>query len=218
MYQLLALAILFMVSLGWIMALASGTQIEWEIYIMGVLLTSLLVPNLFLIIDEIYQTEDLFASMPVNRKLIVYGKYGSTILQIILVLGIHLLGIHLGVFFFGGGLALDIGLAFDPLIWIVILILLLLFISFFFPFIFKFGLVKGAIIFGIIQLSLLILGFIGLITLNSSLNPGKFLQPLFNWISPLSNFTLYIGLIAFLLFVIGGSIACSSKVYKNKDI
>ncbi len=218
MYQALGYGLLFAMSTAYVVAFSYGNELEVELYIIGVVLSCLMLSNLFLFIDEFYQMHAVFASLPVTRNQIIRARYLSVFLQISIALIIHIAGIQVASLFLDISAYRSLEILFRPGLWLSILGLLLLFISFSYPFYFKFGMLKGNLIIGIIFFSMMVLGIVGSILFRIHFNIVKHLQAAINWMAAQPTFIILFLLTGFFLFMMGSSIGLSAKFYKNKDL
>jgi len=224
MLQLFSLAILFAISAGfvtiWLKGWTTSDPIESFVslatafYVIAVVLSSKLASLLFMKMDEIYGTGEIFASLPVTRSQIVFAKYATSFVQVLLGLSIHILAILIIVYFLVGLDHPAVGIIFNPMLWLLMLVLLLLSNSFSFPFYFRFGLTRGIAVVGIIQFLLIVVA----VLTYKMLNPGDYIQDTLEWLSNQNRLLLQTGLIGFFLFILSGSMALSARLYHNKEL
>ncbi|WP_339753393.1 ABC-2 transporter permease [uncultured Winogradskyella sp.] len=217
MYQLWGLAILFFASVvfTYIVLKENGrADPELVIYFIVVLLSSSAVSLLFMIIDELYQTDELFISLPVKRNQIVIAKYTSSIVQIILALSVHFLGVQIVSYFFGELNNSELKIIYNPIVWLSIFIILLLFKSYAYPLYFKFGLTKGVGIHCVIQFLILVIFIISC----QIHNPSYFIQRAWQWILNQNVYLILMSIIGSFLLLLYGSLTLSKKLYRNKEL
>ena len=124
---------------------------------------------------------------------------------------VHLLVIHLSA---TSELLEEAAFLFRPEMWIITPLLLLLSDAFSYPFYFRFGFVKGAIIYGFVLISLMILT---VITIRFWI-PEELGQQIVGWISGLQPWLAYAGLIAIICLIQGSSVLVSIEFYKRQDL
>ena len=218
MYQALGWGLLFAMSTGYVVAFSAGNALEVELYIIGVVLSCLMLSNLFLFIDEFYQMHAVFASLPVTRNQIIWARYLSVFLQTSIALIVHIAGIQIASLFLDTPNDASFEILFRPGLWLSLLGLLLLFISLSYPFYFKFGMLKGNLIIGIIFFSMIVLGVVGSMLFRVHFNIMKHVQAAINWMATQPAFIILFLLTGFFLFMMGSSIGLSAKFYKNQDL
>lgn len=217
-YVLLGLAVLLTLSMAFIYtALKAPFAVDPDIliYFLIVIVSSIVFSLLFLMIEQLYNTNILFASVPVSRKQFVEQRYVATYLQFILALGVHFLGLQFGIYFYGAMDHLVIEPLHNPLIWLLILIVMIIINGFSMPFYFKFGLRKGILIIGLIQS----FSFIAFIYIMMSFSEiwDAFQNMIFNIIAinTLITIPICIGLSLLITWI---SIQTSVSIYKSKDL
>lgn len=218
LYQLLSLFLIFFMSLVTIVSmLADGGYIYIDVYIIGVILACSFFSGLFMMMDESFGANAIYASLPVSRMQIVAARYATSFFQIILVFLVCTLSVRPGAFLQE---ALDdpaLPIIYHPATWVVLLSIAFGINCFTYPFIFKFGLGRGAIISGISQIILLGIGWL-LFYFSLGDNILLALQSTLQWISSQSEAVIILILGIFYSIIVGASILLSGKFYKNKDI
>ena len=217
MYQSFSLVVLFAISTGsmYILIEEKGkTDPDMVLYVLIVVFSSAIVSLLFMIIDKVSKTDELFLSLPVARKQIVIAKYINSFVLFTLALLVHFSGATLGAYIQGNMNYPGMKIFYNPTLWLLIGTTLILINGFSFPFYFKFGLRKGAMIVIITEFLLLVLVFFGILMLGLS----NYIVPTWNWLSAQSSLIVLIGIIILSLFIFGSSVSLSTKIYKNKDI
>lgn len=217
MYQSFNLVILFAISMGYMYILIEEkgkTDPDMVLYVLIVVFSSAIVSLLFMIIDKVSKTDELFLSLPVARKRIVIAKYVNSFVLFILALLVHFSGATLGAYIQGNMNYHGMIIFYNPTLWLLMGTMLILINGFSFPFYFKFGLRKGAMIVIITGFLLLVLVFFGILMLDLS----NYIVPAWNWLSAQSSLIVLIGIIILFLFIFGSSVSLSTKIYKNKDI
>lgn len=217
-YQFFSLVILFSISTVFIYIMLDGNSSvdpELIIYFIVVALSSSSVSLLFMIIDEMYNTDKFFTSLPVTRRQIVLAKYSTSFIQISLALLAHFLGTQFGAYIEGGINFPDLNIINKPILWLSVLTVLLLFKSYAYPIYFKFGLSKGAVIQGVIQFIIFATFVAIMVTDNKS---WHIFQEGISWILYQNKWILLTVVIVFFLLIMSGSIVLSIKVFKNKDL
>lgn len=153
-YVVLGLAVLLTLSLSFIYtALKAPFAVDPDllIYFLLVVVSSIVFSLLFLMIEQMYNTHILFASLPISRKHFVAQRYMATYFQFVLALGIHFIGLQIGIYFYGVTDQTILEPLYNPLIWLLILLVVICINGFSMPFYFKHGLGKGILIIGLIQ-------------------------------------------------------------------
>ena len=218
MFLLFALAILFALSSAFIynwIGENGRTDPGLVLYYLTVLSSSSILSLLFMKVDEVYQTEAVFASLPIARGQMVKARYGSGLVQAILALVVHFLGAQLGAFLQGCSDYPALESIYDPMLWLGALIFLLLFNGCSYPFYFKFGLSRGALIVTICSF----LFFATFVTVMINVDQAwDVFQNSILWVldqNPVVTLLLFAGIF---LLIIAGSLALSFNIYKNKDL
>ena len=182
---------------------------------------------LFIFVDSTSNTEMTFASLPIERKIIVAAKYYSSLILTILNFGLVVITVWF-VSSFSADPESD--KAFQVLLslpGIISMLMLLLTIQIFiFPFIFKFGSGKGVqtALIAIILLTMMdtIVRFIANGIIGYFKVDFSFIIDLFNssilFINQLSSIELYSFLLAVFLIIISVSLLLSQKFYSLRDL
>ncbi len=217
-YVLLGLAVLLMLSMAFIyLGLKESFEVDPDvlIYFLFVIVSSILFSLLFLMIEQLYSTNILFATVPVSRKQFVIQRYISTYIQFVLALLTHFVGQLLGSFFYGEIDNLIMEPLYNPLIWLMILIVLIIINGLSMPLYFKHGLRKGFLIIGLIQC----FSFIAFVYIMLSFKEiwDVFQNIIFTVISLNTVITIPI-CIALSLLITWISIQTSILIYKSKDL
>jgi ABC-2 type transport system permease protein len=215
LYQLLSLAILFCVSVLFIYHMIEengSADPELFIYFMVVMLSSSAVSLVFMLIDELYQIDELFISLPVTRNEIVLAKYTSSIVQLAFALVVHFLGVQVVIYFHGGLGDSELEIIYNPIVWIAVFIILLVFKSYSYPLYFKFGLMKGVTIHSLLQFILFAIFVAIMVNYNNFWNV---FQEGISWILNQNRWILLTVVTVFFLIIMKGSIALSIKNFKR---
>ncbi len=189
------------------------------------LLFTMFLPSIFIIMDTFFKAEIQFCSFPVKRTTVVYARYISSL---ILIMSGLILTAFLGLIFDAFLSAED--KSFKILMtWPGIagfLFSVILFISIIMPFIFRFGLVKGLVIFVSAVVSCILV--ITVIEYIISVNQGyvMFTKPYFRGITRLtaeyinSSGTLFLKIqsAAVLIAVPVLSVFLSKRFYNKRDL
>ncbi len=218
LYQLFSLVILFSISTLFIYLMLEGNgsaDPELVIYFMVVMLSSSFVSLLFMKVDEIYHTDEIFVSLPVTRNQIVLAKYASSFFQVLLALIFHFFGTQLGAYLQENLGHPELEITYSPILWSSILIALLLFKSYAYPLYFKFGLTKGAAIHSVIQFFFFVIFVTLMINYN---NAWADFQHSLKWLVNQNRLEVLAVFTAFFLLIMGGSMVLSTNFFKNKDI
>lgn len=218
LYQLFSLAILFCISTVFIyLVIEENGRADPEliIYLLVVLMSSSAVSLLFMIIDELHRIDEFFISLPVTRKQIVVAKYTNSIVQLLLALVVHFLGVQTVIYFHGGFDNAELKIIYNPILWISAFIILLLFKSYAYPLYFKFGLMKGVAVHSVIQCVLFVI-FVAIMANYNKL--WNFFTDGIIWILNQNMWILIPVVITLFLLIMKGSIVVSIKNFKNKEI
>jgi ABC-2 type transport system permease protein len=159
--------------------------------------------------------DELFISLPVTRNQIVIAKYTSSILQLLLALIVHFLGVQVVIYFHGGLGNSELEIIYNPIIWISVFMILVLFKSYSYPLYFKFGLIRGVAIHSLLQFILFVIFVTIMVNYNNSWNA---LPEGISWIFNQNWWILLTIVTVFFLVIIKGSIVLSIKNFKNKYI
>ena len=218
LYQLFSLAILFCISLLFIYNMIEengSADPELVIYFVVVLLSSSAVSLVFMIIDELYKLDELFISLPVTKNQIILAKYTTSIVQLLLALVVHFLGVQVVIYFHGGLGNSELEIIYNPIIWISIFMILVLFKSYSYPFYFKFGLIRGVVIHSLLQFILFVIFVTTMVNYNNSWHA---LPEGISWIFNQNKWILLAVAITFFILIMKGSTALSINNFKMKDI
>ncbi|MFT4684203.1 MAG: ABC-2 type transport system permease protein [Glaciecola sp.] len=218
LYQLFSLAILFCISMLFIYQMIEengSADPELLIYFSVVMLSSSAVSLVFMLIDELHKIDELFISLPVTRNQIVIAKYTSSIVQLLLALIVHFLGVQVVIYFHGGLGNSELEIIYNPIIWISVFMILVLFKSYSYPLYFKFGLIRGVAIHSLLQFILFVIFVAIMVNYNNSWNA---LPEGISWIFNQNWWILLIIVTVFFLVIIKGSIVLSIKNFKKKYI
>lgn len=210
-YLLLLIAVLAIISVGYTQALGNGEKVESELYVIVVLLSAMISSKLFLLQEAESNSETLIAGLPLTRKQIVIGRYLSSFLMVVLVLVVHLISIQLGS---TGTLRNENHIMYRPEMWIISGMALMLADALAFPFYFKFGLGKGALMYGA---TMIFLFFLTVFTIGQY-DRSKWFQEFVKAVFSQPKVLLTIELIILFLLILWSSISISINVYKNKDL
>jgi hypothetical protein len=188
---------------------------ELVIYFVVVLLSSSAVSLVFMIIDELYKLDELFISLPVTKNQIILAKYTTSIVQLLLALVVHFLGVQVVIYFHGGLGNSELEIIYNPIVWISIFMILLLFKSYSFPLYFKFGLIRGVVIHSLLQFILFVIFVTTMVNYNNSWHA---LPEGISWILNQNKWILLAVAITFFILIMKGSTALSINNFKMKDI
>ena len=217
-YVVLGLAVLLTLSMSFIYtALKAPFAVDPDllIYFLMVIVSSIVFSLLFLMIEQLYNTNIIFASLPVSRKQFVVQRYVATYLQFVLALGIHFIGLQLGIYFYGVTDQVVLESIHNPLVWLLILLVLISINGFSMPFYFKHGLGKGILIIGLIQCFSCISFVYVMISFTEIWDGCQQLIFAIISLNPLVTIPICIG-ITFLISWVSTQISIS--IYKSKDL
>ncbi|MEP1032485.1 ABC-2 transporter permease [Ekhidna sp.] len=211
MYLLLLLVVIAGISVGFNFSIISELDIETELYVVAVILSTTVASKVFAISDNESNADLFFAGLPVNRKQMVIAKYISSAMLVLITLGVHYLAILLSS---NETLRMEHAFMYQPPIWILTFLLLTFSDAFSFPFFVRFGLAKGAMAYGTFLLTLMI---VTVLTINM-LNPSDLL---YEWFIILTNqhpIALISELAIFGCLILGSSMIISINAFKHKDL
>ncbi|MEP0986503.1 ABC-2 transporter permease [Ekhidna sp.] len=211
MYLLLLFVVIAGISAGFNIAIKAKVDIEVELYVLAVILSTMIASKVFTISDNESNADLFFAGLPVNRKQIVLGKYLSSAMLVLVTLGVHFLAITLSS---NEALRAAHHFMYQPPLWIFSFIILTFSDAFSFPFFFRFGIAKGAIVYGF---CLLVLMIVTVLTVNM-LNPTDLLYQVYLTLINQHPIALIVELAVFGFLILGGSIIISIHVFKHKDL
>lgn len=210
-YLALLFVVLAAISFGYNMAIISESNVESELYVLAVILSAMVSSKLFLLTEAEVNADRLIAGFPVTRKQIVLAKYMSSGLLILISLIVHMLVIRISS---TEVLRSENAFMYQSEMWIISGIILILSDAFSYPFYFRFGIIKGAIIYGLTLITLMV---VTVVILNS-FNPVNSLHKLIVRITAQSPYLLFIELAMLFVMLVGGSISISTNAFKNKDL
>ncbi len=216
-YQLDSMLLLFALSTLFIYIMLQGNgkaDPELVIYFLVMLLSTSIVSLLFMKMDELYKMDEIFVSLPVTRTEIVIAKYISSVIQVLLALPVHFLGVQLGAYFNGSLGNPELEIIYNPLLWFAMGAILLFFKTYAYPLYFKFGLTIGAGIHTVIQFLLLVILILSFQLFNLQL----LIEQIINWVSVKNGYLVFAVLLVAFISVMSLSVTLSSKIYKNKAI
>tara|TARA_R110001599_G_scaffold203055_1_gene399983 strand:- start:7281 stop:7979 length:699 start_codon:yes stop_codon:yes gene_type:complete len=190
------------------------TDFELIMYFVIVLASTSIVSLLFIQMDELYKTDEIFASLPVTRTQIIIAKYLSSFIQVLLALAVHFLGIQLGAYFHGSPGSPQLEIIYNPLLWLIMGVLLLFFKSYSYPLYFRFGLTIGAATHGVIQFLWLVILILSFRFFNLQLK----IEQLIEWGSGQNGYLLLTALVMAVVALMILSMTLSSKFFKHKAI
>lgn len=230
LFQFSSLLVLFLVSIGFMyLALGEGNnqadslslvQASMAVLIYGMFIipTTLLVALTFLILDEMYQTQSLLASLPVTRGQMVIARYATSFLQIFLALALHFIALLPGAYLNGGAHHPALAVLSHPLVWVLLAVALFLFLSFFYPFYFKFGMRKGMIRMTLALMCVILLAIKAWQIMDTSIEVQQTIQAIVEWGQGQNGVVIVLGLLGCFLLLVGGSVKLSMVFYKNREI
>ncbi len=230
LYLATSLGILFVMSTGlaygvlgeppqgyddrWVLA----DSIEMLLYLSMIIVSTKLASILFFKIDEMNDVQGTFASLPVARNEIVKARYMSSLVQVLVVLGVHLLAILPAALIRGGLDHIGLKLIYHPAVWIISFVLVLLSNSFSFPVYFRFGLTRGLAVFTVIQVLMLVTTIALLVNFVDNDSFFRAVEQLIKWVAAQNAFLLISAIIGGTLLIMAGSATLSIKLYNTKDL
>ncbi len=216
-YTISSLVILFMVSAVFIslFIIENGrADPELAFYFVIVVFSSSIVSLLYIKVDELYGMEKVFFSMPIAKKQIVIGKYGSTLTHIVFALLIHFLGTQIAAIINRVPDYPHLGITRYPMFWFWLLLIIICFKSFAYPFFFKFGLARGSLVYGLIQFTLIVLMVLG----HKLYALFKNLDTVVVWVSNQNLLITILVCASFVLGLMAFSIKLSIHFYNQKTL
>lgn len=211
LYLMLLFIVITGMSAGFNITQRMETDIEMELYIFAVVLSTIIASKLFMLIDYQTNAELFFGALPVNRKKMVMSSYGSSALLALLILGVHYLAVIISS---TEDLRTAYAFMYEAPMWIFAFVLLVLTDAFSFPFSFKYGLVKGTFVYGCFLITLIITA---IVTINT-LNPSGLLYSWFTAFFRQSPVILISQLTVFGIIILGVSIFISIRTYQGRDL
>jgi ABC-2 type transport system permease protein len=215
LYQLYSMVLLFTLStiFIYIMLQENGkTDPELVIYFLLVLPTTSMASLLFMKMDELDKTDEVYVSLPVTKTEIVIAKYLSSFLLVLLAMPGHFLGIQSGAYLHDSLGSPQLEIIYNPLLWLIIVAVLLFFKSYAYPLYFRFGLTVGAVIHTIIQFLLLVIFILSF----QFFNLQPMIEQLLKWGSDQNGYLLATVLAVALVTLTISSITLSSKFFKTR--
>lgn len=210
-YLTLLFVVLAAISFGFNMAIISESNVESELYVLAVILSAMVSSKLFLLTEAEVNADRLIAGFPVTRNQIVAAKYLSSALLIFISLIIHMLVIRISS---TEVLRSENAFMYQSEMWIISGLLLILSDAFSYPFYFRYGIVKGALMYGLTLITLMIVT----VFILNMFNPADALHNLVIRITAQSPYLLFTELLMLFVLIVGGSISISINVFKNKDL
>lgn len=210
-YLLLSLAMMIAIGVGYQMAMKMGSDLEPEIYVLVVILSTMVASKLLILTEAEAGADKLVAGLPVNRKQMVLARY----LSLVLIIGMALL-VHWGTIQLSADDAMrqEHPFIFRPELWIVLWFLLIVSDAFSFPFHFLFGAVKGALMYGLTLITFMLLTILTITLINSNVAWSH----LFLRVSQQPIGLIMAELVAIFFVILGGSVFLSINAFKNKDL
>ncbi len=210
-YLLLLFIMIAGFSAGFNIAQRVEADIEVELYILAVVLSTLFASKLFTLFDFQANAALFFAALPVTRKQMVIAAYSSSALLAVVTLSVHYIAVVLSSTEL---LRAEHSFMYEAPMWIFAFVIMVLTDAFSFPFSFKYGLVKGSFFYGCFFITLIITA---IITINT-LNPAGLIYSWFNAFLKQSPVWIISQLIVFGIIILGTSIFISMRTYQGKDL
>lgn len=214
--SLLAAFALFIVVLT--AMLDDGGNVMAGLYLVVVIMSCMFLSLLFIKIDDIFNTDEIYASLPVNRSAIVIARYVSSVTQIILILILAATAAYPALYFQERLSDPAMQLLAEPAIWMILFVVVTLLISFTFPFYFKYGLGKGMVALMIFQFSIFGLGYFAYLMIPSDSFLHNWFDYAGDYLSTISPYWLGVAVLALIASFITGSVFLSCKFYKQFDL
>ena len=217
LYQLYSMVLLFTLStiFIYIMFQENGkTDPELVLYFLLVLPTTSIASLLFMKMDELDKTDEVFVSLPVTKTEIIIAKYLSSFLLVLLALPAYFLGIQSGAYFHDNLGSPQLEIIYNPLLWSMMVALLLFFKCYAYPLYFRYGLTIGTGIHTIIQFLLLVIFILSF----QFFNLQPMIEQLLKWGSDQNRYLLATVLVVALVILIISSITLSSKFFKTRAL
>lgn len=189
-----------------------------RMYSLIIVLVIRMTSFLYLKIDDMYSIDGTIASLPVTRKDVVYSRYVSSGILLVLAIIIQLLVTLIVELVFGARGDSALSFIHEPAPWFFVLLLFLFFNSLSFPFYFRFGTRLGVLIVVIAQFLVVVLVFTVLNNLGDSFNWFERMEEFLEW-TLIENLTESLILCAlFVALLVTVSAKLSAKIYKTRDI
>lgn len=180
---------------------------------------------IFLGVDSTFNTDMIYASLPIKRYIIVLARYGSAFFLTSGSYGLALISCYVAVNFFG---------QYDPAFEIILswrgilslLIFLFLILAFIFPFIFRFGPGKGIAAAIVTQIGLTLLVPVTKFILNALKGIFHFDLAFFSrifqngirWLMQLEKYQVYLLLMGIFATILLISVCLSIRFFNRKDL
>lgn len=218
-YQLLSLLVAFVMStLAVVFMLTAGDQIYLGIFVVGSMLCSSMFSMVFMMMDESYGASEVYASLPVSRRQIVWARYLTSSVQILLVLAACILAAQPVAVFQESLDDPALQVIYHPLFWVMMLLLLLLVVGFSYPFYFKYGLGKGALILGLVQIVLIVVAGLAYYLFAPYLDLKNELHTVFQWLLRQKPLFLILLVTGVWLIMLRGSVELSVRLFQKRDL
>ncbi len=192
----------------------NGFKTELMLYTLITILSSSAVSLLFFIQDEMFKTDAVFVSLPVSRKQLVWSKYISSIVLLLLAFTAHFFGFQLGVVI-NNGVGFEGAVVYEgPLLWCMLLLAVVAFKSYAFPLYFKFGMATGGMVFSVFQL-LVVIAFLYSLQFETWTDQ---INAVVVWAEQRSLGGLFGMLLCLVVLLTSGSMPLSAQLFKNKNL
>ena len=156
-YLISTLLTLVLISIGFMLIRLTDDTPEVELYILVVLISCSITARLFILINESYQVDKQFISLPVSRNQMVKARYFSSLALIAISMIVHLTIVLTFGQFSQISNQTSLSILYEPTLWVILGLLLVIGNNLSYPFHFKFGFYMGSVISIFCQFILLVL-------------------------------------------------------------
>ena len=204
----------------WLNEVASSEPVEMYFdlatgfYAMVVLVSTRINSLMFFMIDEVNDSEAVFASLPVKRGQIVLAKYLSSLGQLVLAISVHLITMLVVTHFMLGLDHPALEFITAPELWIMLVIIIVLLNSFAIPFYLQYGLQNGLFLVLVSQFILIVISF----WIYKFFELEDPIQDWLNWVGTNSSVAILGTITLFCFAIISISLKISLKIYNNKEL
>ena len=217
-YLLMSFCVLFTISTLFIYSMLEyqgRADPDLILYFLQVMMTSIFFSLLFFKVDEMYNTNEIFVSLPVSRSQIVKARYVNTVVYVFIAIIIHFAGSQFGIFIHNGSQNSELILLYNPSLWGFVFLSALIIGAYSMPFYFKFGINKGVLVVFVIHFLFVVFVITLIINMNGLWSD---VQKALMSIIKISNTILIYSYISIVMLVVLISTLISVKIYKNKEI
>ncbi len=210
-YLLLFVAVYASISLGFFLALSGDFGFEPEMFILIYFLGGMFASKLFVILDEVAASNAFIASLPITRNNQVLARYLSTFILTVVAAVVHLAVFEITA---PDELKAMAGIVSQPAVWILPVILVIISSTFSYPLLYKFGMVRGALIYAISITMLLVLSM----KITMTLNAGESIRNVITALLAQPAWLIIVQMLLLITMLLTISIFVSTRIFKSSDI